>query len=228
MFVRESDMAAPVARWMESSGMAVKSEFVTPWGICDLVGLTLNRGRSEYRIQLRQTRAIGSITGVRLLLRIPDAETGRSITCGQLAREFAPTVPEEVVRGQLGRLIADNFVRPVSRQRFQRMDGWCPLQDRLIAVELKLSRIEEAMRQALNNLGFAGESYVALPSDVARRVAANAGRWSRFFDAGVGLLGVTRQRCRVLAPARKSQDRAEKAVQFYCVEKFWRTYVRGS
>ena len=103
-----------------------------------------------------------------------------------------------------------------------------PLQDRLIAVELKLQRIEEAMRQALNNLGFAEESYVGLPVEVAHRVVSNASRWSDFLDAGVGLLSVARLGCEVLVPARKVQNRTDGAIQLYCVEKFWRTRVKDN
>lgn len=221
-------MAGTVVRWMKSGRMTVKSEFVTPWGICDLVGLAFNRENRDHRIRLRQTRAIGSITGAMLLLEIPDEVTGRSITLRQLVREFAPAVAEEVVREQTDRLIADSFVRFVSRRRLQRVNGWYPLQDRLVAVELKLSRIEEAMRQALNNLGFAEESYVALPSEVARRVAANKGSWSRFFDAGVGLLSVSNRRCEILAPAHGARHLTNEVIRFYCVEKFWRTRLRDN
>ena len=35
-------MTPMVARWMRAGGMTAKSEFVTPWGVCDLVGLRFN------------------------------------------------------------------------------------------------------------------------------------------------------------------------------------------
>ena len=232
MFTRESDMAVPVANWMKSSGMAaVKSEFVTPWGICDLVGLTFNREKVAHRLQQKQTRAISSITRAVLLLQIPDVEKRKSTTLDKLVRQFAPSIPEEVVSAQVARLIADHFVVPLSRGRLQKTNGWMPLQDRLVAVELKLSRIDEAMRQALNNLGFAEESYVGLPAEVARRVAANAARWSDFLDVGIGLLSVTRQGCEVLMSARKTrraQGWTDAAIQLYSVEKFWRTRVKDN
>jgi len=221
-------MAEAVAGWMKSSRMTVKSEFVTPWGICDLVGLTLNPKKVADRVGLRQTRAIGSITRTALLLQIPDVEDGKWTTLTRLVRQFAPLIPAKVVSEQIERLIADRFVEPSSRGRLQKRNGWMPLQDRLVAVELKLSRIAEAMHQAMNNLGFAEESYVGLPAEVAHRVAASPSRWSDFFDAGIGLLSVTRQGCRVLVQARKSEGWTDKAVQLYCVEKFWRTHLKGN
>lgn len=228
MFARESDMAVSAATWMKASGMAVKSEFVTPWGICDLVGLTFNSNNVAHRLRLRQTRAVSSITSAVLLLQIPDIETKMSTTLDRLVRQFAPSIPEEVVSKETARLIADRFVVSSSRGRLQKVNGWLPLQDRLLAVELKLQRIEEAMRQALNNLGFAEESYVGLPVEVAHRVVANASRWSDFLDAGVGLLSVARQGCEVLVPAHKAQNRTDEAIQTYCVEKFWRTRVKDN
>ena len=223
MFATESHMAAPVARWLKSGGMAVKSEFVTPWGICDLVGLTFNPKRVERRLQLRQTRAIGSITRALLLLHIPDIEKRKATTLGKLVRQFAPAVPAEVVSEQIDRLIADRFVVSSPRGRLQKRNGWIPLQDRLVAVELKLSRIGEALRQALDNRGFAEHSYAAFPCGIARRVAANPTRWLRFFDAGVGLLSVTKRGCRVLIPPHQGHRLSDAAIEFYCVEKFWRT-----
>ena len=94
MFARESDMTTAVAGWMKAEGMAVKSEFVSPWGICDLVGLTFSPEKVARRLRLRQTRAVSSITRAVLLLAIPDVETDRSTTLGKLVQEFSPTIPE--------------------------------------------------------------------------------------------------------------------------------------
>jgi hypothetical protein len=228
VFVRESDMAGLVVRWMRSSGMTtVKSEFVTPWGICDLVGVTFNRRNVGHRLRQKQTRAISSVTRALLLLQIPTVDDGGFITRHRLLRRFASSIPEAVASEHVDRLIAEGFVIP-SRSRLQQLNGWRPLQKRLVAVELKLSRVDEAMRQALDNLGFAEESYVALPAEVARRAASNRSRWSGFFAAGVGLLGVMPQGCKVLRKARPNRELVDEAIQLYCVEKFWRTHVKGS
>ncbi len=228
MFERESDMAASVARWMRASGMTAKSEFVTPWGICDFVGLRFNEEKVAQRLQQKQLRAISSIPRALILLQIPDLKTKKSITLDRLIKTFTPAIPEYVVRRETSRLIADRFVTAPSRLRLQTVNGWRPLHDRMVAVELKLSRVDEAMRQAVNNLGFADESYVALPAELARRVLFTGSRWSKFFDLGIGLLGVTPRRSRVLRPAEKTGDWAEEAIQLYCVEKFWSTRVKDS
>jgi hypothetical protein len=214
-------MAESVARWIKTNGMTARSEFVTPWGICDFVGLRFNRKKVARRLRQKQMRAVNSITRAMLLLQIPDVETGKSVTVERLIRDCAPSISEDLVRRETSRLVADHFVVCLPRNRLQKVNGWIPLQDRMVAVELKLSRVDEAMRQAANNLGFADESYIALPSDLASRVTSNASRWSRFFDAGVGLLGVRRYDCEVLRPARKTGNWKDKAVQFYCIEKFW-------
>lgn len=228
MFARESEMTASVARWMRASGMTARSEFATPWGLCDLVGLRFNRYRVARRLELKQIRAVSSITRAVLLLQIPDVETQRFITLDKLVRNYASSITEEVVRGETSRLIADGFVACSSRCRLQKVNGWMPLQERLVAVELKLSRIDEAMRQAVNNLGFADESYVALPDDVAQRVMSTSTRWSKFFDLGIGLISVARYRSKVLRPAEKAGNWTDKAIQLYCVEKFWSTRLRDS
>jgi hypothetical protein len=228
IFAKESDMAASAATWLKNCGMIVKSEFVTPWGMCDLVGLRFNPKNVAHRLQQKQTRSVGSITQAALLLQIPDKESKVWTTLNRLIRRHAPAIPGDIISEEINHLICNRFVVPSHRGRLQKVNGWLPLQDQLIALELKLSRIEEAMRQALNNLGFADESYVGFPREVAERIAANLSRWHVFFNAGIGLLGVDRQECKVLVAARKTSDYTDKAIQLYCVEKFWRTRAKDS
>lgn len=223
MFRREADMAPSVRRWLKGAGLQVKSEFVAPWGICDLAGLRFNTDRVAHRLRLRQKKPIGSITRAALLLQVPDVETHKSISMDRLANSFASAIAEETVATEVERLIADGFVVRSCRGRLQKVNGWMPLQDRLVAVELKLSRIEEAMQQAKSNLGFADESYVAFPMPVARRIADNPSKWSGYFDEGIGLIGVLRRCCDVLISHTPSAGLHDPAIQLYCVEKFWRT-----
>lgn len=227
MFQQEADMTRVVDRWMRSSGLTTKSEFVTPWGICDLVGLKFKKASIRHRLNLKQTKALSSITRMALLLQIPDVETYRSTTLRRLAQQCAPSVPADIVAHEVEHLITDRYVMQSGRGRLQKVNGWMPLHDRLIAIELKMARVDEAMCQARDNLGFADESYVAFPSKVARRVFGNPSRWPEFFRSGIGLISVTRCQCRVLVAAGRAVWQDE-AIQAYCVEKFWRTRTRDS
>ncbi len=224
MFLRESDMAPSVTRWMTRAGLHVKREFVTPWGICDLAGVSFNTEHAAHRMYLRQKKSVASITRAVLLLEIPDAEEDKSVSIARLVSRFAATVGEDLVAAEIERLIDDRFVLRTSGGRLQKMNGWMPLQNRLVAIELKLSRIAEALHQARANLGFAEESYVAFPMAVARRIAREPSSWSSYFDDGIGLIGVLRQRCEVLIAHASSSRLHDPAIRLYCVEKFWRTH----
>jgi hypothetical protein len=109
----------------------------------------------------------------------------------------------------------------------QKLNGWMPLHKRLIAVELKLNRVEEAISQARNNLIFADSSYVWLPKKLALRVASRRIRESSFLESGVGLLAVASAECEILIPSRHCSAKPDPVIQFYCVEKFWRTYPKA-
>jgi AraC-like DNA-binding protein len=213
---------------MRSRGLGVKSEFVTPWGICDLVGVSFNDAHVRHRLRHGQTRAIGSIARAALLLQIPDAETGRSISMPQLARRCAASFGEHRLREEAAQLVTAGFVVRSATGCLQKLNGWMPLQHRLVAVELKLSRVEDAVRQATNNCGFASESYVALPFDTARRVLERKRQRSRVLHAGVGLLGVRIDSCEELIPAKANVNDADPAIQLYCVEKFWRSRSKAA
>jgi hypothetical protein len=227
-FSLEREMTPSVVRWMQAEGLNVKAEFVTPWGICDLVGVALDTRAVEQRLQLHQTATVRSITGAALLLSVPDAASCTSTTEKQLAKQCTNFMPPEAFATELSHLIAGRFLSLSADGYVQKPNGWVPLHRRLVAIELKLARMDEVFRQAQNNLGFADESYAALPLEVARRVAAKADRWSKYFDLGIGLLGVTARECTTIIQARSTSELLDPAIQMYCVEKFWRTGVRGS
>ena len=216
-----------VAQWMQALKLAVKSEFILPWGSCDLVGLSFNKRNVTHRLKLGQNRPISSVIRAALLLRIPDVGTCKSITIRHLNDEYSPAVSPEEVREHTHRLIEDGFVIQRPGDRLQKLNGWMPLQKRLIAVELKLNRVIEALSQAKNNFGFATESYVALPQDVALRVIKNVSKRNDFTESGVGLLAVTRSSCDVVIRSSKKTS-ADNFLQLYCVEKFWRTRSKGN
>lgn len=221
-------MKQSVVRWLQSLKLVIKSEFTSPWGICDLVGLQFNKGHVAHRLKLGQTQSISSMTRAALLLRIPDIETNNSITIKQLAQECSTALPRETVAKETTRLIEDGFVVCQNGERLQKINGWMPLQERFIAVELKLKRVEEALTQAENNFGFADESFVALPEDLALRIAAKSKRREDFERIGVGLISVTTKFASVLIPSSRPSCDKTSAVQLYSVEKFWQAAVKGS
>jgi len=225
-FARESEMTSLVVDWLRASGLEVRSEFVSPWGECDLVGARLSPTRVAERLRLGQSRAVGSITRAALLLDIPELGARRGTTVAHLVDIYASSVTEPVVREEIGRLIADGFVVTSSRGRLARVNGWFPLHERLVAVELKLSRVDDAIRQARSNLGFADESYIALPIARAHRVAAAPRRRAEIARMGIGVIGVTREGCELVMSATPRKARTDKAIQLYCIEKFWRQRLR--
>lgn len=228
MFSRESQMATPAARWMMSQGLTVREEFTTPWGVCDLVGLEFNKAHVAHRIALGQRRSVSSISRASLLLDIPDVETGRCISTARLLKRHAVDSNPAKIQECIERLIADKFVLRTRRGSLQKLTGWMPIQNRVVAVELKLSRIDEAMRQAANNAGFADESYVALPASVALRVAAKRSRWADYFSCGIGVLAVFEHRCEVVVAALQIVPAKPSPLRVYLAEKFWRNHVKDS
>lgn len=220
MFSYEANMVNPVIQWMESRRLIIKSEFITPWGMCDLVGLEFRKRHVAERLRLRQSQPVSSLTSASLLLSIPEH---RTMTFQKLSRMCSPIISDEVFSAEMHRLVRDRFVC-YAGGRLQRLNGWMPLHKQLIAIELKLSRVEEAMAQAWNNLSFAEKSYVALPRDVAIRVKSRQLRWSPFIKSGVGVLSVTAKSCDVVIPSKRCPSyKPDPVLQFYCVEKFWRT-----
>jgi hypothetical protein len=225
MFKAEADMAKPVKRWMESLGLLVRSEFISPWGICDFVGLSFSKIKVARRLALGQKCPVTSMARAALLLRIPDVESNKCTTLADLIAECAPAIPTEIVTTETRTLIKDKYLVR-DGDRLQKVNGWMPLQKRLMAVELKVKRVEQAILQAQNNLGFASESYVGLPAQLANRIAGS-NRRNEFLKLGIGLLAVTSGSCRMLILSRPEIS-GNPVFQFCCVEKFWREATRGN
>lgn len=220
-------MTPIVTKWLTDNGLIVKSEFGTPWGICDLVAASLSSDHVALRLRHKQTGMVSSIIRAAILLQVPDVESGKSITHKRLALKFDRAVSEEQFSLELNRLIRDRFIKESSRQRLQKVNGWMPLHRRLVAVELKLSRVEEAMQQAMNNFAFSDESYVGFPSRLAERIVNHREKWMRFISSGVGLLSVEERKCSVLIRSSGGQFLHNPALQLLSVERFWNSHLKA-
>jgi hypothetical protein len=225
-FTREREMTQPVRRWLQREGLSVKPEFGLPWGICDLVGLSFNEVHVAKRLSYRQNRPIGPLQRIDLLSRIPDRESGSEITFGKL-QEWAETASfGSSLERELCALITNKFVVVKKNGCLEKVNGWAPMHQRIVAVEMKLCRISDALSQAQSNRSFAPESYVALPAGIARRFVLTQ-RLTEFTESGVGILAVTRTTCSVVLPATQ-RVQPDEVLQTHCVERFWRTRGNSS
>jgi len=227
MFEYENQMVAPAEQWLRSQGLAIKKEFPTPWGICDLVGCLLNRNKVRKRLALRQTRPIRSPLRVHLLSLIPDETDQRTVGIDELYGDFGGYLDRERIEIELDRLLRDHFIEQPSPGAYFKRNGWMPLHKRLVAIELKLARIDDALHQAINNLGFADESYVGLPPDRAERLAESKRR-SEFDHRGIGILAIGADRCSLVLRPQKQAPATERVTQAYSVERFWPAHLKGN
>ena len=226
-FRLEREMVAIARQWLQQQRLFTKDEFYTPWGVCDLIGILLSEDRVNQRLSLGQRDPIGPPIRIAILNRIPDLDTGRSISTRKLTSKLAALLSEEEVSLELTRLIKAGFVREGRKGRVQKINGWFPLHERIVALELKLERVEEALDQAISHLKFATESYVGFPEEVALRVMKGR-KVERFRSSGVGIVAVAQTGCSILLRPESRDVRRDVILQMHCVERFWRSYITGS
>jgi hypothetical protein len=224
-FAYERQMQGPVAAWLRAQRLMVKREFPTPWGVCDLVGCSLNVHKVRRRLAMGQRKALRSQLRVHLLSLMPDHSERRTITLDELHRRFGGLLDRRRIEQEVERLIADRFVEDFGGHSYARRDRWMPLHKRLVAVELKLARIDDAFAQAVNNLGFADESYVALPADTARRLGRSTIR-AAFREKRIGLLAVD-DTVKTIIRAQPVRHPSGSVIQSYCVERFWPLHLQS-
>jgi hypothetical protein len=227
-FGYEHEMVEPARNWLLGQGLMVKEEFPVPWGICDLVACQLDPEKVESRLALGQRRPIGSLLRISLLTHLPDADrTSRGATLRHLAKVVGPYVDESRLEEELGKLAALKHVQRTRSGSYQRLNGWWPLHSRLLAIELKISRVPEAIAQARSHKAFTRESYIGLPMEKAEGVMAN-GMGDTCHEAGIGLLGVANSGCAVLISGERDSHSPDPVLEMHAVERFWRPYLKGS
>jgi hypothetical protein len=223
----ESDMLGPVRRWLEGHSLDVRSEFRSPWGYCDVVGVEWNAERVQHRLALQQIQPIAAVSRLWILSRIPDETTGRSRSMKVLCREASELLPDLDATAEVEELRKAHYVTFPRAGFVQKINGWLPIHRSIVAIELKLSRVAEATAQAQSNLGFATTSYVALPQEVACEVSRDR-RGAALRAHGLGLLSVAERDCDVLIAPRRGEPRSENLIELSAVERFWRRRATGN
>lgn len=223
-FQLEKDMTERVERWLHRGHSAVRREFETQWGICDLVAVAFDQEKQRQRLTEVSEASVGPLSRLALLTL---ARELKSVGQKSLERHCREMFGIEDVTEHLERLAALGLIEIERRRVTARRVSWFPTHTQIVAVELKLGRVEEAFYQAFNNLRFAHRSYVALPWNVARRAAES--EWSkRFEEAGVGLLAVAESKCQVVLEGRTSRSLLDRTLQDHSAERLWRWKLKGS
>lgn len=223
----ESALAPPLLRWLAAQKLHVRREVATAVGTADMVACAIRSERIRDRIGLGQRRPLGSALRCHIWHQIPDAVTGSSVSFAELRRRYEHLVEFERIRFELARLARDHFVQISDEGDIQKLNGWHPLHDRLVAIEMKLARFEEATAQATNYAAFADEVYVAAPLPALTRWLTCGGRYL-LQDRGIGALGVTASRVLpLLSPPHRTVHPSTEYLRTSVVERFWDS-VRGN
>ena len=213
-------MLSPIHLWLGNQGYFTKYEFQTPWGICDLVGVRPLADRTARRVAAGINESIGSTHNVAVFLAIPKASSGRSISCEKLTKALGEYAGSDQVKRSLGSLRKKRLISVTGNGNFQRNDDWHPFFDSIVAVEFKLSRVEEVLIQATHHKGITQESYVALPLALANRVASGKA-CERFAKRGVGIIGLTDDSCTIVLPPGPSDYKVNPVFEVHAAERFW-------
>lgn len=218
----EAHLAGTVLCWLGEQGLVQAEEFVTPWGVADVLGIRYNIDRVHARIAAGQMDPVSDTHAMQLLLSLPKG--GKPKRISDVARKFEPL---------LGQALFERAVRNLIRKRFVVKEGaslvrhsdWMPYHEQLVAVELKLRRVDEALAQARRHKAITAESYVGMPAVIAERIAFTERR-ADFEAAGVGLLSVQDGVCKVLIPPDPATKTVIEAQELCAAEACWRKVLK--
>ena len=215
----ERDMTIPATKWLINQGLMVKHEFRMTWGICDVVGLEPQHPNIALRLQSGQRRPVGPPSRIALLRELSTDAGGVGSTLSDLSQRLG-WLPNRT-GAELKILIERCFARETTKGRFVSVSEWRPLHQRIIAIELKLDRIDEAISQARSHTVFATDSFIALPRPVAERVVSHHDRVEQLKRSGIGLLSVSRFEVTQMFPCNADRPyETDPILQRHCVERF--------
>lgn len=220
----ESHLAGTVLRWLAEQGLLVQmEEFVTPWGVADVLGIRPNLDRVQQRIAAKHLDAVSDVHAMQFLLSLPIGGKPRRIS--DAARKFEPLFGPDLFERTVKNLIRKRFVVQEGASLIRHTE-WMPYHEQLVAVELKMRRVDEALAQARRHKAITAESYVGMPAVVAERVAFTEKR-ADFEAAGVGLLSVQDDICKVLIAPDLSAKTVIEAQEFCAAEACWRKVLKA-
>lgn len=216
----ESQLHWPAESWLLDKGFITSREFRTPWGISDLVGIKVNLERTLLRISLGQTDPLGDVCSIMVLLKTPTAASRRSVSAEELVAALGDLMGKTEVEKNIQRLRKKKILLENAAGRFSRETPWLPYHDEFVSVELKLQRVEEALKQARRHKTITSSSYVGLPRALANRVVSSS-RKEDFIQSGVGLLAIDGNDCtETLPPVRMTND-LERAYEIAAADRCW-------
>lgn len=217
MFQQEKEMTPVVKTWLKESGFRTKSEFRTPWGVCDLVGCTMNAEAVETRVRLRQTAQLSNTLRATLFSAIPDESRRNGVSLDSLCSTLGNSSLRGRIEHELGKLIDGGFIVQTPTGSFKSRSRWKPLHREVIAIELKLTKVHEVIAQAIMNRSFATQSFLALPEDVVSRMSRTASE--KCTEAGIGVIAVSQTGCSIAKEARETSS--DEGLQIHLVDRFW-------
>jgi len=218
----ENQLQWPAEKWLLEKGFITAREFNTPWGISDLVGIRPNLVNTTLRIEAGQKNSLGDVTSVMVLVKIPTLLSKRTVTMDDLVTTLGDLIGPTQVVNIVERLIKKKIVVRSSTGRLARDTPWLPFHEQLVSIELKLERIEEALKQAKRHKTMTADSYVGLPLPVAQRVS-QSNRINDFKFAGVGLLGIdsAAETCSELLCPDPSLSDTERVYEIAAADRCW-------
>lgn len=217
---QESEMLFPIEQWLLNRNYVTKVEIQLPWGICDLVGMKPELDRAVTRLNETGKRTIGNFTNAWLMVHLPSPRARKAVSREDLLTQSAMVMNATQLSAGLDDLVARQLATKTSNGKFQRACSWFPYHDSVVAVELKLSRIEDVLSQATRHKALTKQSYIALPIDLAERLM-NSKRRETLEQSGVGLIATDGSKCMEMLMPKTARFEPDPVFAVLVADRFW-------
>jgi hypothetical protein len=180
----ESHLVRILRNYFDSLGYITTTELSLGYGRADLVAFNIDTNRCKARLNNGQHRSLDKLKYYNLLRLIPEIESDESISLYNLS-EHLKLSQSHLRQNLLSFLIRFGYIIEVNHKRYAKVNGYIPIADEILAVEVKVSDWRRGAIQAKRYQVFANRVFLAISNYYAHRVDR-----SLLEDHNIGLLTV--------------------------------------
>lgn len=194
-------------------------EFVTPWGIADLVLLNFKLKEINIRFEENLTapiiRRLGALVMSNLKYNRHTSIDKLSIACAKK--------PSYLKSSVLNFLLDKNYIFEPQKNYYIKNSKYTDITSDITAIEFKKNDYKKAIYQAQRYKLFADKIFVALPEEKINTAFANL---DLFRDKEIGLMSVNRNSAKKVFSAKKNKP-LSRATRILCEEKGFQSLLES-
>ena len=221
--ISESRLVQQLKEYYIDSHYLITTEFSIGYGRADLVAFKINPNKCRARLENGQQLSLDRVEYYTLLHLMPDINSGNNVSISYLSDKLC--LSSSYLKNHfLKHLIKSGYIVEVEQKKYVKVNGFIPIADEIIAIEVKISDWKKGAIQAKRYQVFANRTFLALYSNFVHRADL-----SLLKKHNIGLMSVNNAEIHEVLPVyfQKPKDEIRFSYASEWVWKYRRSTIRN-